>query len=220
MAWSEHAMNVRPKVTVNCAMTADRKIAGHARRQVRISSPQDIERAKGLRASFDAILVGVGTILADDPHLTLKGSPPERNPIRIVLDSKGRTPDDALVLDGRARTIIVTSENCSKTWPGAEVLRFGKEQVDIASLLPSLYQGGIRTLLVEGGGETIFSFFREGLVDRYCVFVGSAILGGRSAPTPVDGEGFSDLDAVKLSLLEHRQLGDGVLLTYGVEHDK
>ncbi|MBM4237752.1 MAG: diaminohydroxyphosphoribosylaminopyrimidine reductase, partial [Euryarchaeota archaeon] len=116
---------MRPFVIVNCAMTADGKIAGRSRRQVRISSKEDLERVKALRASCDAILVGIETILADDPHLTVKGNPPERNPLRIVLDSSGKTPDGARVLDSRARTLIATADGCSRTWAGAETIRCG-----------------------------------------------------------------------------------------------
>ncbi len=207
---------MRPRVTINCAMTADGKLAGRTRRQVRISSPEDLERVRKLRASSDAILVGVGTILADDPHLTIKGSRSEDNPLRIVLDSKGRTPSSAKVLDGRARTIIATSEGCKRTWGGAEVLRLGKEKVDLALLLPKIFEMGVRDLLVEGGGETIWSFFANDLVDRYCVFVGSMILGGSDSPTPVDGAGFAEDRAPGLKLMGFERLGDGILLTYEV----
>lgn len=210
---------MRPQVTVNCAMTADGKIASRARKQLRISSPEDLERVKALRASSDAILVGVGTVLADDPHLTVKGLPPEKNPLRVVLDSTGRTPKEARVLDGRARTVIATSEECTATWPRAEVIRTGKEKVDINSLLDRLHEMGVRGLMVEGGGETIFSFFERGLVDRYCVFVGSLVVGGRSSPTPADGKGFLGDGAKKLRLVDHALLGDGVLLTYEVIND-
>lgn len=72
--------------------------------------------------------------------------------------------------------------------------------------------------MVEGGGETIFSFFESGLVDRYMVFVGSMIVGGRGSPTPADGDGLPDGGAVRLRLLGSERLGDGVLLTYEVDH--
>ncbi|MBI0584400.1 MAG: 2,5-diamino-6-(ribosylamino)-4(3H)-pyrimidinone 5'-phosphate reductase [Methanomassiliicoccus sp.] len=205
---------MRPMVTVNCAMTADGKIAGRSRKQLRISSAEDLERVKRMRASSDAILVGVGTVLADDPHLTVKGLPPERNPLRVVLDSNGRTPAGARVLDARARTLIVTVEGCTATWPGADVLRAGRGKVDIAAMLESLYDRGVRTLMVEGGGETIFSFFESGMVDRYCVFVGSMIVGGRNSPTPADGAGLPEESAARLKLVGCDRLGDGVLLTY------
>ena len=205
---------MRPRITVNCAMSPDGKIATREHRQIRISSPQDMERVKSLRASVDAILVGVGTILADDPHLTVKSLPPEKNPLRIVLDSQGRTPDGAKVVNGKARTLMVTNEACTKTWPNTEVLRFGKDVVDLTMLMPRLRDMGIKTLMVEGGGEIIWSFFRTGMVDVYSVYIGNDILGGRTAPSPVDGEGFLEGEKVHLELRTVERLGDGVLLTY------
>ncbi len=210
---------MRPFVIVNCAMTADGKIAGRCRRQVRISSQEDLDRVKVLRASCDAILVGVETILADDPHLTVGGHPPERNPLRIILDSNGRTPDEAKALDSRARTLIATADACSRTWAGAETIRCGRGRVDLAALLPALSERGVKRLLVEGGGEVISSFFEGGFVDRYCIFLGSLILGGRDSPTPVDGEGFPDDQPRRLRLTEVTRLGDGALLSYEVLDD-
>jgi 2,5-diamino-6-(ribosylamino)-4(3H)-pyrimidinone 5'-phosphate reductase len=210
---------MRPHVTVNCAMTADGKLAGRRRRQVSISSPEDLARVKELRRSSDAILVGIGTVLSDDPHLTLKGAAEGENPIRVVLDSMGRTPDDAMVLDGMARTIIATGEDCEKEWVNAEVIRVGKNRVDIGLLLTRLWDMGVRTLLVEGGGEVLWSFFSGGFVDRYSVYIGGKILGGRTAPTPVDGEGFDDSEALALNLVECMRLGEGVLLVYEVGSD-
>jgi 2,5-diamino-6-(ribosylamino)-4(3H)-pyrimidinone 5'-phosphate reductase len=209
---------MRPLVTVNCAMTADGKIAGVSRHQLSISSVEDLDRVRQMRSATDAILVGVGTVLADDPHLTVKGNPPEKNPIRVVLDSQGQTPDMARVLDRRARTIIATAEDCTREWEGAEVIRVGKDKVDLDLLLARLHLMGVNTLMVEGGGETIFSFFRADLVDRYSVFVGSMIIGGRDAPTPADGEGFADDRPLRLRLIGAAVLGDGVLLTYEVPH--
>jgi len=91
--------------------------------------------------------------------------------------------------------------------------------VDIEILLSRLTEMGIDTLLVEGGGEVIWSFLKGGFVDSYSVFVGSMIIGGRTAPTPVDGEGFDDHEALSCELVECRQLGDGVLLVYEVGND-
>ncbi len=212
-------VRMRPHVIVNCAMTADGKIAGKSRRQVRISSPEDMVRVKELRAESDAILVGVNTILADDPHLTVKGAGREASPIRIVLDSNGRTPEGAKVLNDSARTIIVTNKKCAKTWPRAEVLRMGDGSVDLHELMRELEARKVQRLMVEGGGETIWSFFNSGLVDEYRIFVGSKILGGRTAPSPVDGEGFEDNGCVRLQLKGTEVLGDGVLLCYEVVRD-
>ncbi len=101
---------VRPHVTVNCAMSADGKIGFVTRRQAKISSEDDLRRVHRLRAASDAIVVGIGTVLADDPKLTVRSEYARgKNPIRVVLDSNGRTPEGAHVLDGKASTIVFTN---------------------------------------------------------------------------------------------------------------
>ena len=204
---------MRPFVHVNCAMSADGKIAGTDRKQVTISSDEDKQRVKALRKKYDSILVGVGTVLSDDPHLTVKGLSYDENPIRIVLDDHGRTPDNAQVVDDRAPTIIVTDDECTKEWNGVSVLRRGKDET-LTDVLEILAENGIENILVEGGGETIATFFREGLVDRYTVFVGGLIIGGRSSPSPVDGDGWIAEGGVDLELKSSEVLGNGVLLTF------
>lgn len=205
---------MRPFIHVNCAMSADGKIAGTERKQVRISSDEDKIRVGNLRKKYDAILVGAGTIIADDPHLTVKGLDYDSNPIRIVIDPHGRTPDDALVLDERAPTVMVTSEDCGREWDCEETIEF-KGELNLSEILETLAEDiGIESILVEGGGETIASFFREGLVDRYTVFVGGMIIGGRNAPTPVDGEGWVSEGGLSLVLKDCEVLGNGVVLTF------
>lgn len=204
---------MRPFIHVNCAMSADGKIAGSNRKQVRISSDEDKQRVKNLRRQYDAILVGIGTVLADDPHLTVKGASYEENPIRIVIDPHGRTPHEALVVNDAAPTIILTDDYCEKTWDNADVIRCGTP-LDLEFAMDSLAKAGIESILVEGGGETIASFFRKGMVDRYTVFVGSMIIGGRISPTPVDGDGWIAEGGIGLELKSSEVLGNGVLLTY------
>ena len=204
---------MRPFIHVNCAMSADGKIAGIERKQVRISSEEDKKRVKNLRRQYDAILVGVGTVISDDPHLTVKGLNYDENPVRIVLDPHGRTPSEALVVNDAAPTIMITDEYCEKTWNNADVIRCGNP-LDLGLAMESLAKMGIENILVEGGGETISSFFRERMVDRFSVFVGSMVIGGRTAPTPVDGDGWVAENGVRLELKNSEVLGDGVLLTY------
>ena len=206
---------MRPFIHVNCAMSADGKIAGSDRKQVRISSEEDKQRVKNLRRQYDAILVGVGTVLADDPHLTVKGLSYDENPIRIVLDRHGRTPEEALVVNDSAPTIIITDDYCKKTWKNADVIRCG-DPFDLNIAMERLAEAGIENILVEGGGETISSFFRNGMVDRYTVFIGSMIIGGRNSPTPADGDGWIREGGLRLELKNTEVLGDGVLLTYNV----
>lgn len=205
---------MRPFVHVNCAMSADGKIAGDDRTQVTISSEEDKARAKGLRRKYDAILVGVGTVVADDPHLTLKDLDYDTNPIRIVLDPHGRTPDEARILDERAPTIMITLDGCDREWDCEEIIRAGTDRIDLAKVMGELAEMGIENVLVEGGGETISSFFRAGMVDKYTVFVGGLIIGGRDAPTPCDGDGWVAAGGIGLTLVSCETLGNGVLLTF------
>lgn len=205
---------MRPFIHVNCAMSADGKIAGSDRTQVRISSDEDKTRVKGLRKKYDAILVGVGTVVSDDPHLTMKDGDYDTNPIRIVLDPHGRTPDEAQVLDERAPTIMVTLEDCDVEWDCEEIIRAGKESIDLPLVLEELAEFGIENVLVEGGGRTIASFFESKLVDRYSVFVGGLIIGGSDAPTPCDGAGWIAEGGIRMELRDCEVLGNGALLTF------
>ena len=205
---------MKPYVQINCAMSADGKIAGEDRKQVTISTTEDKERVKQIRRESDAILVGIGTIIADDPHLTVKDLDYDTNPIRIVLDPNGCTPDAALVLDQRAPTIIVTLESCEREWDCEEIIRTGVKTIDLKDLMKQLYEMGIDRLLVEGGGETISSFFRAGLVDRYTVFVGGLIIGGRKSPTPADGDGWISDGGVPMILEKSERLGNGVMMDF------
>jgi 2,5-diamino-6-(ribosylamino)-4(3H)-pyrimidinone 5'-phosphate reductase len=196
-------------------MSADGKIAGSDRKQVRISSDEDILRAKDLRKRYDSVLVGVGTVIADDPHLTIKGASFSENPIRIVVDPRGRTPKDAQIVDGRAPTIIFTDDACAAEWDGVAVIRCG-DPFDLKAAMAKLTELDIENVLVEGGGETISHFFRQGLVDRYSVFVGGMIIGGRGSPTPADGDGWVRDSGIVLKMKSAETLGNGVLITYDV----
>ncbi|MCQ2085553.1 MAG: dihydrofolate reductase family protein [archaeon] len=201
-------------------MSADGKLAGAERKQIRISSDEDITRVKNLRKKYNAILVGVGTVIADDPHLTIKNATFEENPVRVILDSNGRIPESARVLDDRAQTIIVTTLNCTKNWgPDVIVIRSGTDRIILSEVMHILAQDlGIENIIVEGGGEVIASFFREKLVDKYSVFVGGLIIGGRNAPTPADGDGWAVPEGVKLRLDSAEVLGNGALLTFTPEY--
>jgi len=205
-------------VLVNFAMSVDGKIALPTRKQTRISDEEDLRRVHQLRATCDAVLVGVGTILADDPKLTVR---PEyatgRNPLRVVLDSEGRTPEDAHVLNRDAPTLVVTTVDCAKTFPNADVARLGQDSVDLKALLDLLGERGVRRLLVEGGEEVIWSFLHGRLADEVKVFVGSLVIGGRTAPTPAGGAGAQSLtEVVPLKLESAKPVGSGVLLEYSV----
>lgn len=205
---------MRPFIHVNCAMSADGKLAGEDRTQVRISSDEDKTRVKNLRKKYDAIIVGVGTIVADDPHLTFKDGDYDTNPIRIVLDPHGRTPEDAQVLDERAPTVMVTLEDCDVEWDCEEIIRAGRDTIDLEAVMEELADFGIENIIVEGGGRTIASLFKAKMVDRYSVFVGGLVIGGADAPTPCDGDGWVAENGIKLELKDFEVLGNGALLTF------
>jgi 2,5-diamino-6-(ribosylamino)-4(3H)-pyrimidinone 5'-phosphate reductase len=207
------------KVTINCAMSADGKIALKTRKQTRISNEEDKRRVHKLRNSSQAVLVGIETVLSDDPKLTVNPKYVKRpgHPIRIVLDSRGRTPKKALVLNGASPTMIVTNEKCRRIFPNAETIRCGKDDVDLEKLLGILEGRGVRTLLVEGGSRVIWSFLESRLADEVNLFVGSVVIGGEKAPTAAGGEGAaSEKKLVALKLISARVLGNGVLLRYEV----
>jgi 2,5-diamino-6-(ribosylamino)-4(3H)-pyrimidinone 5'-phosphate reductase len=215
-------------VRVNAATSVDGKLSTRERTQVAISGPADFDRVDELRAQHDAVMVGVGTVLADDPSLTVddesrrldrrdRGEP--ANPGRVVADSTLRTPVDARVLDHEAATYVLASEGAATDdverieTAGATVIVAGDDRVDLAAALEALETAGMESLLVEGGGELLFSLFEAGLVDALSVYVGSEIIGGRSAPTLVDGEGFVS-DPPQLELVDVDRVDDGVLLLY------
>ena len=219
-------------VVVNAAVSADGKLSSRRREQVVISGPDDFDRVDRVRASADAVLVGVGTVLADDPHLTLdvedrrvqrlRGGRPG-HPARVVADSTARTPADARVLDDEATTYLLVSEAAPEDRrealrdAGAELVVAGESRVDLPAAFEVLEAEGVDRLMAEGGGELLFSLFAAGLVDELSVYVGSTIIGGRDAPTLADGEGFVDPDDFpELDLRSVDRVDDGVVLAYDV----
>ena len=224
---------MRPYVHVNVAMSADGKLSTRERRQVKISGSSDFTRVDMIKAGSDAIMVGIGTVLADDPSLTVKSpalvaerleNGKDENPVRIVVDSRARTPIDAAILHkGKGERIIACSlqadtEKKEALSQYATVIVAGEREVDLPLLLSLLHERGIRTLMVEGGGTLIWGFFHEDLVDKLTCYIGNMVIGGDRAPTLADGEGFiHESDFIRLSLYGFERIDSGILLTWTVE---
>jgi diaminohydroxyphosphoribosylaminopyrimidine deaminase/5-amino-6-(5-phosphoribosylamino)uracil reductase len=234
----------RPHVTLKAAASLDGKIAdvhGHSRW---ITGEGARAHAHRLRAECDAIVVGIGTVLRDDPRLDVRlGGPASsagaggpsapapwpREPYRVVLDSAGRTPADARLIGagtpGRALIAVTErapAERVSELEAGgATVVRCASRdgRVDVGALLANLAAREVRAVLVEGGGEVLASFLAAGVVDRVAVFLAPLLLGGRAAPSVLAGHGRELKSAVRLAALTVTALGDDLLLEADVVRD-
>ena len=226
-------MHMRPRVIVNVAMSADGKLSTRERRQVKISGAEDFARVDRLKAGCDAVAVGIGTVLADDPSLTVKnpGLRAERqrsgrpeHPARVVIDGKARTPPSASILNkGDGLRVVAVSERADPARvvalrAKATVITVGEDEVDLPRVLDELGALGIRSLMVEGGGTLIAGFIRAGLVDEIYTYIGSIVVGGKDAPTLADGEGWiREGDFARLVLADITRMDDGVLLHWTVK---
>jgi len=225
-----------PFVTVKAAMTLDGKIATASGESKWITGEQARAYGMKLRQGSDAILVGVNTILADDPSLTIRsqksgGRSPNKNSRlrRIVLDSQARTPLTAKVVSDEqaALTTIVVSKQAPKNRvaalakqvkvivaPANSNRKTKKAKLDLAWLLRQLGAEQVTSLLVEGGGEVNASFLLGGFAQRVAFFYAPKILGGRDARKAVAGDGAKSLsEVISLQDVVWRKLGDDLLLT-------
>jgi 2,5-diamino-6-(ribosylamino)-4(3H)-pyrimidinone 5'-phosphate reductase len=223
---------MRPYVVVNVAMSADGKLSTRERRQVRISGTQDFNRVDRLKAGSDAVMVGIGTVLADDPSLTIKEAECRRrrldrgeseHPVRIVIDSTARIPLTAALLNkGEGSRVVVVSRRADPEKVGrleekATVIVSGDTKVDLSRALERLGEMGIQRIVVEGGGTLIAGLISAGLVDEIYTFIGNIIIGGKDAPTLADGTGFlKEAEFARLTLLEARRIENGILLHWSV----
>lgn len=196
-----------PFIAVKAAMTLDGKIATHSGHSRWITGPEARLFVHSLRNQYDAILVGIGTVLADDPELTTRLPEGGRNPVRIVLDSEARTPLTAkVVTDGQAQTIIAVTPRAPAARmealrkAGAEVLVLPEcaRRVSLTALCKLLGSRMITSILVEGGSEIHGAMIDARLGDKLYWFVAPKIVGGSSAPNPVGGQGVSTMEAAIL----------------------
>ena len=213
----------RPFVFLKLAMSLDGRIATRAGHSQWLTSEESRLKVHRLRDKVSAIMVGINTLLADNPSLTTRLPHKRgRDPIRIVADSSLRTPLDAAIFNSSSSCGVIVAtrkdppaDRRSKLeQSGAKVIRTsGTEQVDIADLLYRLYRIGVTSLLIEGGAELAWSALHARVVDRCMFFYAPIIIGGTSAPSGVEGKGINRLDeAPRLVDVRSFRLGPDILL--------
>ena len=210
-----------PFVIAKFAMSLDGKIATSSGESQWISGEEARRHTHNLRRTADAVMVGVGTALADDPQLTARDSDNtslERQPLRVVVDSTGRVSPASKLFSSPGRVLVATSaiDRVAKSalqGVGAEVVQLpGSDgRVDIAALMLLLVERGVNSVLIEGGGTLLASLIEQGLVSKVEAIVAPMLIGGRSALTPLEGVGFSRLkDAIQLDHVTMSQLGNDI----------
>lgn len=189
-----------PFIVLKAAVSLDGKIAAHTGDSRWITGPEAREYGHRLRDTYDAILVGAGTVRKDNPSLTTRLPGGGRDPVRIVLDSRGRISPAAQVLrqESAAPAIVAVTAQARRTdlreleAAGAEIIVAGPgPRVDLTALMRELAERKVTSVLVEGGGEVHASFLAEGLPDKLVWFIAPKIIGGKGAPGPVGGAGIA-----------------------------
>ena len=220
----------RPHVTVKWAMTLDGKIASFDRRSQWITGEAARQEGHRLRSQSDAIVTGIGTVLADDPALTVRLAQPwPREPYRVVVDSRARLPLDAKLLQtgSRSRVLVAVGEAAAPQRlaalesAGVTVLacKSREGRVDVADLGARLLALDVTAVLLEAGSELTGAFVQAGLVDRVAAFVAPTLLGGADAPTSVGGPGLALANALSLTNMTVRPIGADWLIEADVIHE-
>ena len=230
----KHERTGLPLVVVKYAASLDGRIAAASGDSRWVSGPETLKWAHRERPGLDAMVVGSNTVIVDDPELTARpGDPagpvdPEvHQPLRIVVDSRGRIPEHARVLQGSSSTLVATTATSDEGWreriaaAGGELLvlpaRRGsgdREHVDLAALVEELGRRGMLTVLFEGGGVLLGSLFDQRLVDRVHAVIAPLIVGAAEAPAAVAGKGAERMrDAVRLRDVTVERLGEDTLFT-------
>jgi diaminohydroxyphosphoribosylaminopyrimidine deaminase/5-amino-6-(5-phosphoribosylamino)uracil reductase len=201
----KHARTGRPLVTLKMAMTLDGKVATNTGDSKWISNESSRARAHRWRAESDAVAVGIGTALADDPLLTARVEGVFRQPRRVVFDSEARLPvESQLVRTASEIPLIVICRRAASRGAieglraaGADVIVVSgeNEAARVGAALDELGQRDVQSLLLEGGPHLAGSFFDAGEIDQLCAFVAPVVVGGRGARSPVEGQGFEQLAA-------------------------
>jgi diaminohydroxyphosphoribosylaminopyrimidine deaminase/5-amino-6-(5-phosphoribosylamino)uracil reductase len=221
--FAKHVTSGRPYVILKAAMTLDGQLATSSGESQWITGAASRQLVHRLRDRVDGVLTGAGTVLADNPRLTVRLVEGGRNPARIVVDSSLRTPAAALVYAPQAagRRILVTAADASSRRraafirQGVEIISVARqgEHLDLAAAMAALGGSGLQSLLVEGGGLLNRALLHAGLVDRLMLFVAPLLLGGCDGKPLFAGAGIARLaDALRLDEMQVSRIGNDVLL--------
>ena len=225
-AYIKHITTGLPFVVAKFAMSLDGKIATKMGDSKWITSEEARQYAHALRGTVDAIMVGVNTIVADNPHLTAKGCGgrggiEKMQPLRVVVDSEGRTPLNAHIFEPPGEVLLAVAgpfdsgrkRELVQAGAGGVELPASKRVIDMPELLRLLGKRQIVTVLVEGGGKLLGSLFDHHLVDKVLTFVSPVIIGGQEA-TSVGGNGVENMaEALRLSRVDTKSFGDDILVS-------
>jgi len=215
-----------PLVTAKFAMSLDGKIATRSGDSYWITGKEARRQVHNLRYVNDAIMVGVNTVLADNPQLTTRcggtGGKAKKQPLRVIVDSKGRTPPTARLFSEPGSTIIALGktaqpeEKAAFVQAGAELLELpsGEGLVDLRGLLKALGEREITSVLVEGGGILLGTLFDSGLVDKVITFIAPIVIGGKEAKTAVAGKGIDKMaEAIKLKRVKIERFSEDLMVS-------
>ncbi len=216
-AFARHVTTGLPFVTAKFAMSLDGKVATAAGESRWISGEESRMLAHHLRATSDAVMVGIGTVLADDPRLTVRDVPVRgAQPLRVVIDSNGRLPSASAMLAEPGETLVFTAAGRATDLgsKAASVATSTDGAVDLAEAMAHLGGRGATSVLVEGGPTLLGALFDAGLVDKVVAFVAPVVLSGATAPGPVGGGGISAIaDALRLERVRYEHAGNDMMIT-------
>ena len=215
-----------PFITAKFAVSLDGKIATRNGDSKWISGGESRKYVHYLRYTTDAVMAGANTVIADDPHLTCRqggrGGEVRKQPLRVIVDGRGRTPSTARVFGKPGKSLLAVSMPVKPSKKeafarlGAEILELPSEekQVDLEKLLKALGEREITSVLVEGGGILLGSLFDQGLIDKVVAFIAPIIIGGEKARIAVAGKGVDRvIDAIKLERIRVERFGEDLMLS-------
>lgn len=222
--------NKRPYVFLCTGVSIDGKISTFERRQTEIATNDNKDILYDGRVKADAVMVGGRTLILDDPGLTVKsdaraqeriknGKTPEPMKVAVISNANNLKTDGAFFTRGDGEKVIFTAkltsdEKIKELKKYCKVYVFGEERVDLSTALAKLSELGVNSLMVEGGGELNYSLIKNNFVDEINLKVGNRIIGGRTAPTLCDGEGFSLEEIKNFKIVSVTPSDNSVIIKY------